>query len=820
MKCLWLLLACTPLFAAGFVPGRYIVELSDESVVAHMVRLSPRTPARLSLRSAEADLHRRHVMAQQDAAAAAIQAVGGEVLDAIQEASNVLVVRIPDAQASQLASIPGVSGVYRERTFHLLLDHALPLHHVPDAWAQVGAANAGAGIRIAIIDTGIDVGHPGFLDTGFTAPSTFPKGTAGYTAYTNNKVIVARSYASRFAATDPDPSPADHVGHGTATAMAAGGVQNTGPLATISGVAPRAYIGSYKVFGTPGVNDSTTESAVLAAISDAVADGMDVISMSLGSDVAPPTASDLEVTALASAAAAGVIVVAAAGNNGSDPMTISSPASGAMVIAVGASANDRLFAASVVVPGGGTFEAAPGSASVSAAAVTGPLADITKFDSTSLACSSLPAGSLTGSVALILRGTCTFETKLNNAKAAGAIGGLVYDNMVEPIFTMAVGAATLPADLISNADGFRVKELAAHGVGVTRHPAVSSLLRRFPNQPPQQSLPVTLQFALAPTYTSPAQLASFSAEGPNIDLAIKPDLVAVGLNMYTAAQKLDPNGDVYNSTGYAVEQGTSFSTPLVAGTAALVKAARPGLTSAQYRSLIVNSADGAYSSPGTAAGVQQAGTGVLNVLKAINATAAAAPVSLSFGAGGATVSATVPLTVWNVGTASDAFRVLVVPTKGAAAPTVSSATVDLAAGLSTQLAVQFSAAGLAAGSYEGYVTIQGSQSGVATRVPYWYAVQSNTPANITILYNIGTATAGTRQLQVILFRVTDATGIPMTVTPTVSAVSGGGQVLQVQSVASQSPYTYAISLKMGSVGANVFRIQVGSLTKDVTITGQ
>ena len=120
---------------------------------------------------------------------------------------------------------------------------------------------------------------------------------------------------------------------------------------------------------------------------------------------------------------------------------------------------------------------------------------------------------------------------------------------------------------------------------------------------------MTLQFNLGPAYANPAQLASFSAKGPNVDLAIKPDLVAVGVNMYTAAEKLDPNGGVYSSTGYAVEQGTSFSTPLVAGAAALVKAARPGLTSAQYRSLLVNSADPAFLVPGTPATVQQAGGG-------------------------------------------------------------------------------------------------------------------------------------------------------------------------------------------------------------------
>ena len=104
-------------------------------------------------------------------------------------------------------------------------------------------------------------------------------------AFTNKKVIVARSYASLFAAKDPDPSVRDHVGHGTATAMAAAGVANTGALTTISGVAPQAYLGMYKVFGTPGVNDTASEDAILAAIEDAVNDGMSVINLSLGYNV-------------------------------------------------------------------------------------------------------------------------------------------------------------------------------------------------------------------------------------------------------------------------------------------------------------------------------------------------------------------------------------------------------------------------------------------------------------------------------------------------------------------------------------------------------
>jgi minor extracellular serine protease Vpr len=824
MKRLWLLFACVPLFAAGTVPGRYIVELSTESVVAHMVRVSPRAAGRVAVHSTEAELHRSRILAEQTAATSAIQSAGGEVAGAVENVDNALLVRIPDARAARLAAIPGVLAVYPERTFHLLLDHALPLHHVPAAWTQVGAGNAGAGIKIAIIDTGVDIGHPGFQDATFQAPSGFPRAdTQADLAYANNKVIVARSYAKLFATTDPDPSAADHVGHGTATAMAAAGVQNTGPLATISGVAPRAYIGSYKVFGTPGVNDNATESAILQAINDAVSDAMDVISLSLGSDVAPLPSNDPEVTSLQSAASAGIVVVAAAGNNGPDPATVGSPASGASVIAVGASANDRLFASSVLVPGSSSLEAAPGSASMSASPVTAAVVDVAKLDGSGLACAALPANSLSGSIALIFRGTCTFESKLNNAQAAGAVGGLVYDNVAqEAPLTMAMGTASLPSEMISNQDGLALKQRTGRSVAVTRHPLIEQSHLHVPFRPPVQTLSVTLQFNLEPAYTNPSELASFSAEGPNVDLTIKPDMVAVGVNMYTAAEKLDPNGGVYSPTGYAVEQGTSFSTPLVAGAAALLKAARPGLTSAQYRSLLVNSADPAFLVPGTPATVQQAGAGILDVLSAINATAAAAPVSLSFGAGSGTINSTETLNISNVSTAPDTFRVLVVPSNGAAAPTVSSATFDLAAGGTTGIPVQFSAAGLAPGQYEGYITIQGTHSGIPTRVPYWYGVQSTTPGHITVLDSTSSAPAGSVVTQAILFRITDPSGIPMNASATVVPVSGGGTVTtRVQSVNSQSPYSYVVSVKLGPTpGDNVFRIQVGSLTKDVTITGQ
>src|SRR5262249_43164757 len=141
------------------------------------------------------------------------------------------------------------------------LDQAIQLVGVPDAWNTLGGPpNAGAGVKIGIIDTGIDQTHAAFQDPALTTPDGYPKGD---TNFTNNKVIVARSYMDRLIAGDETPeydrpddtSPRDPSGHGTAVAMIAAGETNTGPLAAITGIAPKAWLGSYKVFGTPGVND-------------------------------------------------------------------------------------------------------------------------------------------------------------------------------------------------------------------------------------------------------------------------------------------------------------------------------------------------------------------------------------------------------------------------------------------------------------------------------------------------------------------------------------------------------------------------------------
>lgn len=796
--CLRLLAAISALCSLSWaaVPNRYIVELSTEPVARHVARRTGLAGRRLHamLQGSEARVHRGRIRAEQGRARLEIARQSGAVTGSVNTVANALMVSIADENAAQLAQIPGVIAVHRVRTFKLYLDRAAVVHKVRDAWAQVGVDKAGAGIKIAIIDTGVDSGHAGFQDASLALPAGFPKTNADSdVAFTNNKVIVARSYANYFEKPDADSSARDRIGHGTATAMTAAGVLNAGPLATISGMAPKAYIGSYKVFGSPNVNDGATDDAILKAIDDAVNDGMDIISLSLGADAASATDSDPEVKALEHAAAVGVIVVVAAGNNGPDPNTIGSPATAPSAIAVGASTSDRIFAASATVAGN-RYLAIPGSGVDTTHPVTAPLRDVSALDGDGLACSRLPSQSLNGTIAFILRGTCPLLTKARNAAQAGAVGAIIYSGPGQSL--TGFSAPLLPTSLINNQAGVEIKNLLASDSGLT----------------------ATLDFAFGPVAVDPNNLASFTSKGPNVDSAIKPDLVAVGTNVYTAAQKFDADGDLYDPSGYGTYNGTSFSTPIVAGAAALLKSARPGLTVAQYRSLLINSAAPAFLRPDTAARVQESGAGLLDMTAALRATSVSYPTSLSFGNGAPDAQFSRTLTISNIGASSETYSLSVTSRDGVAAPQLATDTVRLEPGASFALPVNFSASSLQPGQYEGFIRIFAINSGSETHVPYWYAVPSGTPRFLTSLFVDDTSPrAGLLDTEAIVFRITDDTGVPVTnVDPQGSVVSGGGTVRRVYSIDSRVPGAFAVDV-IPRRGSNVFQIQAGDLTRTFTI---
>jgi subtilisin family serine protease len=253
--------------------------------------------------------------------------------------TNGLAIVLPQTDVARLARLPGVRQVFGNTTYHPLAG--------PDA-ATIRAreltgsqlANAGGGIKIGIIDDGVDQRHAFFDPTGYTMPEGFPKGQR---AFTTAKVIVARSFPPpratwKYAGRPFDP---DESGHATHVAGIAAGNANT--LANglrISGVAPRAYIGNYKALTIPtesglGLNGNAPE--IVAAIEAAVADGMDVINLSLGEPEIEPSR-DLVALALDAAASAGVVPVVAAGNDYDDfgRGSLGSPGSSAAAITVGA----------------------------------------------------------------------------------------------------------------------------------------------------------------------------------------------------------------------------------------------------------------------------------------------------------------------------------------------------------------------------------------------------------------------------------------------------------------------------------------------------
>ncbi len=774
---------------AQVIPGYFIVELSEEPAVSAAGKPGSR-------REATAD-RRALVRSQQGRARQALAAQHVQVIDSVETVANALLVRAPNEEACR--SVAGVARIHPVYELKAALDHALPLHRVPEAWSQIGGwEQAGAGMKIGILDSGIDPSHPGFQDPSLLPPAGFPRaGNASDLRYTNNKIIVARSYENLFSRTDSGPR--DRSGHGTAVAMTAAGVPNAGPLARISGVAPKAFLGNYRV--TAGADLSTRVDVVLKALDDAIADGMDVINLSFARQPAPRLADDLLAQAVERAAGLGVVVILPSGNGGPDPNTVQSPGTAPSAITVGSSQSDRGFGGLLIMENGPVYLAVPGNGFNPADPLTAPLTDVAQIAAPGLACNPLPASSLSGKTALIVSGQCSFEQKLNNAESAGAVAAVISaDQSTLDAFSIDVGGASLPASMVGYADGVDIRTQLAS------NPSARATLDFSPRRP----------YPL-----NPALVAEFSSRGPTAETSIKPDLLTVGSPIYTAAQTLDSSGEFYDPNGYILLSGTSLSAPLVTGAAAVLKAARPNLTAQQYRSLLIDSA-GPISRPGrdTPAPVQFAGAGLLNLNAALRSTISAAPVALNFGTGGSDPDVTRNLTISNLGSAADTFTLSVLPNGPGPSPSVVTDSVQLDPGATTDLAVRWNASGLAPGEYDGFIRIHGVNGEVDARIPYWYAVPAQEPAHLTVLSSVSNGAPGARVLEAITLRITDASGIPLTgLQPKVTAYSGGGRVLSVSLQDSKYPGAYSIDVQLGSQpDDDFFLIEIGGLSQYVLIT--
>jgi subtilisin family serine protease len=253
--------------------------------------------------------------------------------------ANGFAVVVPAREVQQLRGLPGVRDVYASASYGPQAEASPGDIGAPAVWGPA-LKTAGQGIKIGIIDSGVDQRHSFFDPTGYSMPAGFPKGQR---AYTTAKVIVARAFPPPGASSPYADAPFDPTSssHGTHVAGIAAGDTGTsaGDGRVVSGVAPKAYIGNYKALTATnsGLSPNGNSPELVAAIEAAVADGMNVINLSLGEPEIDPRR-DIVAHALDAAAAMGVVPIVAAGNDADDvgAGSVISPGSAAGAITVGA----------------------------------------------------------------------------------------------------------------------------------------------------------------------------------------------------------------------------------------------------------------------------------------------------------------------------------------------------------------------------------------------------------------------------------------------------------------------------------------------------
>ena len=571
------------------------------------------------------------------------------VLYSVQAAYNGIAARINASILPQLRSHADVKAV-----------HALPVHTIENsssvsfikaaaAWAATGG-NSGDGVKIAVIDTGVDYSHANFGGPGTAAaysannraiiePGTFPtaKVVGGMDfagdAYTGANVPV------------PDPDPLDCNGHGSHVAGTATGLGVTAagttflgpydgsvPFSSFNigpGVAPRAQLYALKVFGCAGSTGLTTQAINWAVDPNGdgdPADHVDVINMSLGSNFG--TATDASATASSNAALAGVIVVTSAGNAGDTHYIVGSPSTSQRAISVANIVDFGIQQATLTVLSppaiAGNKAALPATFNpliVFPAEISGSvkLADDGSTDpfpgspggtvgTTTDGCQTFPPGFFTGQIALVDRGGgCGFTFKVKNAQDAGANAVIVGNNVAG---TISMGGTdptiTIMSLSITLADTNAIK--AQLGAGVN----------------------TTLRFI----HLGDTVSGSTSRGARRGDNGVKPDISAPGTSI--------------SSTGFSTGNlsstisGTSMASPHVAGAMALLRQLHPTWSVEELKALVMNTANhdlftGANNT-GSRFGVARTGAGRIDLEDASNdeviaySDDASGGVSVSFGA--------------------------------------------------------------------------------------------------------------------------------------------------------------------------------------------
>jgi len=568
-------------------PNYYIVQLEDAPIASYRGGIDgyqPTSPVALGaedldLQSSSAKSYSAYLQQQQDKVISALQQQVGNlnVERRLSVTLNGLIVTAPKGKdlSKALSQVEGVKRVYEHEIYYANTDASMDVINAPEVWDQLGGqSEAGKGIKVAVIDGGINPDHPMFADNGHDRPEGLPGNDYCATidpSFCNDKLALARFYAPTFEVHPNEYiSPRDFGGHGTHVAGTATGnpVSTTyqGVDVNLSGVAPGATIMAYKaLFNDPTGQGGGSNIMLIAALEDAVTDGADVINNSWGGGAGADPATSPYAEQFTAAEDAGVVVATAAGNDGPAARTIGCPSCIEEGLSVASTQTGRTFATFVTAAGIEDINGAPGDGDFSILEeLTGPMMPTMELDDTNAeACEAFEAESLEGHIAFVPRGTCSFTQKAENVQEAGAIGMVLYNN--EPgIIIMSMPGATLPSVSITQARGDEVLAAFDEADG-----EVTATIN-----PPTK---VTNEDAVD-------AMSGFSSRGPNGDSSVlKPDIAAPGSDILSAYAGAE---DALGMIG-----GTSMASPHVAGAAALLRQQYPDYDIHQIKSMLMTSSN-------------------------------------------------------------------------------------------------------------------------------------------------------------------------------------------------------------------------------------
>ncbi|MCP3973479.1 MAG: S8 family serine peptidase [bacterium] len=575
----------------GLSAGTFVVSLDDPAValyeggIGNLRATSTRGEAQLDVTAAAATAYRSHLEGQHNKLIDRLNRDLGRTVSVEYQyfnAFNGIAVHLSPAEAARVLKMPGVSSVQADTMHHIDTDAGPGWIGAPSIWdgSATGVGTRGEGIVVGILDTGINPENPSFADVGGDGyDHTNPFGAGNYVGVCNP---AEADYQPGFVCNDKLigawnmtvlAGPTDDDGHGSHTASTSAGnvVDATvvAPTKTIdkglSGVAPHANIIAYDVCTPSGCSGA----AIIGGIDQAIADGVDVINYSIGSDTpTDPWSQDSQLGFLA-AREAGIFVAHSAGNEGPEAATSGSP-NAPWMTHVAATTHTRKFTNSAQdFTGGDSALADIEGVGFAGGYGPAPIVYAGDYPSALTAAPELcgvgslgdevspwPAGTFTNEIVVCDRGTFGRVEKGTNALAAGAAGMILADNGAG----LVGDPHDLPAVHISQSDGQLLKDWLAAG---SDHMG-------------------TIGGAVESISDANADiLAGFSSRGPNsgVDMVI-PSISAPGVDIIAAH---GTGGDII----WDFLSGTSMASPHIAGSAALLMALNPTWTPAEVQSAMM-----------------------------------------------------------------------------------------------------------------------------------------------------------------------------------------------------------------------------------------